>query len=90
MFGSIPQMQNVFVGDDYVVNCTVIDSFPSNPTIKLTTPDGNETITSSPVYPVTNIQMSFNYICIADNSKSVSTLTFVVTVLQRPTRKCCL
>ena len=88
VFGSSSQVISVYTGDNYAVNCTVIDpGFPSNLTILLTTPQGNVTITSDPVYTVTNIKSSFDYICIADNGNSISTLSFRISVLPRPTSK---
>ena len=88
MFASSSQVISVYAGDNYAVNCTVIDpGFPPNLTILLTTPQGNVTVTSNPVYTVTNIQSSFDYICIADNGNSISTLTFRISVLPRPTSK---
>ena len=88
MFASSSQVMSVYAGDNHAVNCTVIDpGFPPNLTILLTTPQGNVTITSDPVYTVTNIQSSFDYICIADNGNSVSILTFRISVLPGPTSK---
>ena len=84
VFASSSQVISVYAGDNYAVNCTVIDSAPSM-TILLITPQGNVTVTSNPVYTVTNIQSSFDYICIADNGNSISTLSFRISVLTRPT-----
>ena len=73
----------VSAGDDFAVNCNVRNTLPidCSPVILLTTPQGNVTVTSDPVYTVTNIQSSFNYVCIADNGNFVSTLTFRISVL---------
>ena len=71
---------NVSTGDNFTMNCAV--RVPDcSPFILLTTPQGNVTVTSDPVYTVTNIQSSFDYICIADNGNFVSTLTFRISVL---------
>ena len=71
---------NVSTGDNFTMNCAV--RVPDcSPVILLTTPQGNVTVTSDPVYTVTNIQSSFDYICIADNGNFVSTLTFRISVL---------
>ena len=88
VFASSSQVISAYTGDNYAVNCTVIDpGFPPNLTILLTTPQGNVTVTSDPVYTVTNIQSSFDYVCIADNGNFISTLTFRISVLPRPTCK---
>ena len=79
--GINPRMVTVDAGDSYSFNCTVTESFPSNPTITLTTPQGNIDITSNPILTVQNIQSSFTYTCTADNTKFTRTLTFIVTVL---------
>ena len=73
----------VSAGDNFAVNCNVRNSLPIDCSliVLLTTPQGNVTVTSNPVYTVTNIQSSFDYICIADNRNSISTLTFRISVL---------
>ena len=74
---------NVSAGNNFAVDCTVRNTLPidCSLTILLTTPQGNVTVTSNPVYTVPNIQSSFDYTCIADNGNFVSTLTFRISVL---------
>ena len=53
--------------------CRRFEDLGYTPVTLLTTPQDNVTVTSDPVYTVTNIQSLFDYICIADNGNSILT-----------------
>ena len=75
---------NVNVGQSFMINCRVVESYPPNPRIILTVRPGNtsEDITASPIQNITSDRVGdYIYTCMADNTRNTTTIAFQVQLV---------
>ena len=74
---------NVNIGQDFTINCRIVESYPPNPRITLIVSPGNTSkdITANPIQSITSVKAGdYIYTCRADNTRNTTTLAFQVTV----------
>lgn len=76
--------RTVTAGNPFTIDCSVTQSYPPNPTIKLKIGSQEPIDITNPIYTVNSATQSETYQCIANNTRITATLTYDIQVLQEP------